>query len=91
MNVSPQMVLAVTRVIAAGQYRNHAPMEIAQTLAHLGLLRADEPMGAPAESTMVPPNGCARCGKPHKNVQGFRDGVGWHSWVSPRRTRGGVA
>lgn len=89
MNVSPQMVLAVTRVIAAGQYRKHAPMEIAQTLAHLGLLRTDA--SAPAEQPMASPSRCAVCGKTHKNVQGFRDGVGWHSWVSPRRARGGVA
>jgi hypothetical protein len=91
MSVSPKMLLAVTRVIAKGQYRGHAPMEIAQTLAHLGLLRLDEPTAGPVESAMVPPNACARCGKPHKNVLGFRDGIGWHSWESPRQARGGVA
>jgi hypothetical protein len=91
MSVSPQMLLAVTRVIAQSLYRDHAPMEIAQTLAHHGLLRVEAPVAAPIDSAMVPPNGCARCGKPHKNVQGFRDEIGWHAWVSPRRARGGVA
>ncbi|NUS58648.1 MAG: hypothetical protein HOV66_27925 [Streptomycetaceae bacterium] len=90
MSVSPQMLLAVTRVIAKGQYRNHAPGEIAQTLANLGFLR-DEP--APAEQPVVPLARCAVCGKPHRNSKGFREGVGWHAWVSPRRVaqRGGAS
>lgn len=91
MRVSPEHLLAVTRLIAQGQYRGHAPMEIAETLAHHGLLRSDEQPSAPAASVMVARNGCARCGKPHRNVLGFREGIGWHSWVSPRRARGGVA
>ncbi|MEV6046069.1 hypothetical protein [Streptomyces xanthochromogenes] len=92
MSVSPQLVLAVTRVIAKSQYRGHAPMEIAQTLAHLGLLRLEVPAAAPAPERIPVSSRCAVCGWPHNEhmTKRFKDGVGWHSWVSPQ-LRGGAA